>query len=259
MYWQELSHELFTEIDKNIPVLINVAAVEQHGPALPVGTDVYIGEKICSVVNDAMGKKVLVLPTQKVGFSEHHMNFSGTLSFSHETLISIVYELAESIYRHGFRRFYILNSHGGNQGWLRVVMEKIAMDFDDMLVAGGSWWTLCPKDFLELNEGGKGSVGHSAEFEHSIIESIEPSLISSVPNVTEIGLKPLPIWAQGDLLRGAEASLLLRFEETTKNGVFGKLEFASAEKGSKLIELAGKKLQSILIEFSNISRSEYQS
>ncbi len=122
MIWQELKHPDFAAIDRSTPVLLPVAAVEQHGPHLPLATDRMIAEFFAAELNARLGNRVLVLPTIAVGCSEHHMEFAGSLTLSHETFLAACKEYLHSAWRHGFRNFLVLNAHGGNQGICQVLV-----------------------------------------------------------------------------------------------------------------------------------------
>ena len=125
MLWEEISSQNHASIDRDIPVLINIGSIEQHGPALPVVVDSLIGWDLCLEINKRILNEVLVLPQIKICYSQHHMDFPGTLTVSHETLISYLSEILESVISQGYRNILILNSHGGNQGVMQVSIEKI--------------------------------------------------------------------------------------------------------------------------------------
>jgi creatinine amidohydrolase len=93
--------------------LICVAATEQHGPHLPEGTDAWLGEELARRLAHALGD-ALVAPIIRPGCSEHHMGFAGTISVSAEILTALLDAYVESLSRHGFDRFLVFTSHGGN-------------------------------------------------------------------------------------------------------------------------------------------------
>lgn len=90
-----------------------VGSNEQHGPCLPVSTDTILGEEISLNVAKKLGK-ALKGPTINIGYSEHHMKFSGTITLRKETLQSVVKDYVDSLVRHGFKRIIVIPSHGGN-------------------------------------------------------------------------------------------------------------------------------------------------
>src|SRR5687768_5325255 len=116
MNWQELRSPEFESIDRRTPVVLPVAAVEQHGPHLPLATDRMIVEFLAEEINKQMGRAALVLPSVPVGCSDHHMDFAGSLTLEHETFLGVANQYLHSAWRHGFSNFLVLNAHGGNQG-----------------------------------------------------------------------------------------------------------------------------------------------
>src|SRR3954468_22381121 len=95
--------------------VLPVAAVEQHGPHLPVGVDSYIAEaylaRVRALLPDDAG--VAFLPVQTIGASDEHRAFAGTLTLSPEIALRAFIEIGESVHRAGIRKLVIVNSHGG--------------------------------------------------------------------------------------------------------------------------------------------------
>ena len=105
-------------------VLVAVGAVEQHGPHLPLLVDAARGDRLALEVARRLGQS-LVAPTIRVGCSEHHMGFPGTLSLRRQTLEAICMDYAVSLSRHGFTRVCFLPSHGGNFGPLAEMLADL--------------------------------------------------------------------------------------------------------------------------------------
>ncbi|MCK5280317.1 MAG: creatininase family protein, partial [Cyclobacteriaceae bacterium] len=107
MIWDQLTSPEIHNLDRNIPVVFTVSATEQHGLHLPVATDRMIGEHFCTELNKAVPDKVLILPIMSVGCSEHHMDFTGTLSIRHQTFLNQAEDILSSVVRHGFRNIIV--------------------------------------------------------------------------------------------------------------------------------------------------------
>ncbi len=105
-------------------VVVAAGAVEQHGPHLPLLVDAVRGDRLALEVARRLGK-TLVAPTIRVGCSEHHMGFPGTLSLRGSTFKAICTDYAVSLARHGFRTVHFVPSHGGN-------FEPLAAMLDDL-------------------------------------------------------------------------------------------------------------------------------
>jgi creatinine amidohydrolase len=111
-------------------VVFSCGAVEQHGPHLPMFMDAEHGTALAIGVARGLGK-ALVAPTVRVGCSEHHMAFPGTLSFEAETLEAICRDYCRSLARHGFTRVCIIPSHGGNFAPLTAMAERLQQAVGD--------------------------------------------------------------------------------------------------------------------------------
>jgi len=119
MTWPEVE-DLLARTDM---VIIPVPAMEQHGPQLPMGTDYFTGEELAKLI--AQKTDVLVAPILLPGISPYHMEFPGTITLSPDTVQRVYFEAAQSLLRHGFRRFLILTSHAGNLNVSRYILDRI--------------------------------------------------------------------------------------------------------------------------------------
>ncbi len=230
MIWQSLTSKALARLDRSIPVVLPVAAVEQHGPHLPLATDRLIAEHFCRELDRELPDRVLILPTVAVGCSQHHMDFPGTLSVSHDGFMRYVGEVLESVVAHGFRTLIIFNSHGGNVAAATVLTERAGAAHQECRFVVTSWWQIAAPALLEITDSGPGGVGHACEFETSLIEVVAPELMDhTVP--PHGGNRPTFDWASGDMLRPAGALLYRSFAAATENGVFGRPDLATREKG----------------------------
>jgi creatinine amidohydrolase len=116
------------EIDEAInagtrTAVICAASSEQHGPHLPEATDELLGEELAIRLAERLGD-ALVAPVIRPGCSDHHMGFPGTVTISPELLMQILDAYLESLSRHGFERFIVFSSHGGNFPVLRQWQDR---------------------------------------------------------------------------------------------------------------------------------------
>jgi len=128
MTWPEV-RDLLTRTDM---VLIPVPSLEQHGPHAPIGTDYFSGVERAKLI--AQRTDVLVAPILLAGQSPYHMEFPGTIALSPETMQRVYFEAAQSLIRHGFKRFLFLNSHAGNQYITRFVVDRINQETEAVAV-----------------------------------------------------------------------------------------------------------------------------
>lgn len=241
MYWDQLTSPETDALERKIPVILPIAATEQHGAHLPLATDRMIGEHFCRQIDRQLPNDVLILPTVAVGCSEHHMGFSGSLTLTHQTFMAQVEEIIRSVIHHGFCNIIILNSHGGNQGTGTVITEKLGYRFPDVNLVFVTWWKIAIEALIPLNESGPGGAGHAGEFETSLMMVIAPELVKN-QEIKKGGNQSIFDWAEGDMLRGPKAGFYRTMKEMTLNGVFGDPTFASKEKGRKITKVVTEAL-----------------
>ncbi len=117
------SPEVEALLAKTDMVIIPVASLEQHGNHLPIGTDFINGVERCKLI--AQERDILVSPVLMVGQSPYHMGFAGTVTLKAETIIQVHLEAVESLIKHGFKRFIIMNAHGGNRAISTLIVDQI--------------------------------------------------------------------------------------------------------------------------------------
>jgi creatinine amidohydrolase len=247
MWWDQLSSGQVQKLDKNIPVLLTIAATEQHGPHLPLATDRLIGEHFAAALNNACPDSVLVLPVAGIGCSGHHMGFAGTLSLSHATFAAMVTEIVASVLAHGFSKIVFLNSHGGNQGVGQVILEQLGQAYPDAHFVGVTWWVMVRESLKGISETGPGGTGHACELETSLMEVIAPHLVDKA-QIKKGENVPCFEWAEGDMLQGPRASYYRSMKSMTPNGVYGDPTMASAEKGRQITAAVVRALEQVVAD-----------
>ncbi|GIP34638.1 creatininase family protein [Paenibacillus sp. J2TS4] len=161
------------------PVVVPLAATEQHGPHLPVYTDSIIGEHIVThAVQQASAViPMLAVPVLTIGCSEHHLSFGGTLSFSSSTYLNVLRDIGESLVTCGFRKIIFLNGHGGNAHMMNQTANDLAV-LHSVWTASASYWNLAGAALQRVNAHESGMVpGHAGAFETALILALRPELV----------------------------------------------------------------------------------
>jgi len=103
-------------------VVIGVGSTEQHGPHLPTQTDALIADVIVNLIAQKL-KNALQAQTIRVGCSDHHLPFPGTISLRKSTLKALIHDYAESLQKHGFENIVFIPTHGGNFNPIQEAVE----------------------------------------------------------------------------------------------------------------------------------------
>lgn len=176
--WMDMTWRDFAQADMSKAVaVLPVAAVEQHGPHLPVGVDSYInGAYLARAVERTPADLgVLYLPLQAVGKSNEHIEYPGTLTYSHETVIRAWIEIGESVARTGCRKLVFVNSHGGNVPVIDIVARDLRVR-RSMLVVHASWSRFDYPDGLFSEAERKYGI-HGGDAETSLMLAARPASV----------------------------------------------------------------------------------
>ncbi len=173
MTWQEIAG---AQTARWIAVL-PLAAVEQHGPHLPLGVDTFIAEAYLERVSKILPEELPVtfLPVQRVGVSAEHLSFPGTLTVSATTAIAAWTELGESLKRAGLRKLVLVTSHGGNVAAMEVVARELRTRLDMLAVTVG-WHRFGYPDGAFTAEEKKHGI-HGGDIETSLMLAAKPDTV----------------------------------------------------------------------------------
>lgn len=247
--WADLSTRQFAQLDwSRIVALLPVAAIEQHGPHLPVSVDAAIN---AGILDAALRSKpddleLLVLPALPVGCSSEHLAFPGTLSLPAFLLAQVWFEMAQSVHRAGCRRIVLFNAHGGQTGLLDIVCRDIRVRLG-MLAVACSWFRITDLDGVIGDHEARHGI-HGGEIETGIMLHLHRSLVQMplaenfVPLTVEIERSGAMLTAEGAVGFGWQT------QDLHPAGVAGNAAAASSESGKVLVERAAAALIRLLGE-----------
>ncbi|NET34340.1 MAG: creatininase family protein [Cyanothece sp. SIO1E1] len=219
----------------NVVIIQPVGAIEQHGPHLPLIVDAAIG---VAVLGQALHKleptiPAYALPTLYYGKSNEHWHFPGTITLSAQTLLATLMEVAESIYRAGFRKLVLMNSHGGQPQVIEIAARDLHQQYEDFLVFPLFTWRV-PHIAGEMLSTKEKELGiHAGDAETSMMLSILPDQVKMEAAVPEY-----PYGLPEDSLLSMEGKLPFAWttRDLSQSGVLGDPTTATREKGDRLLE-----------------------
>lgn len=222
--------DLRVDPDRTVAIL-PTAAVEQHGPHLPVGVDTYINEGLCALLAKRCPTPmdIRLLPVQAVGKSNEHLYAPGTLTLSAETALKAWTEIGLSVARAGVRKLLIVNSHGGNTDLVSIVSRELRVRAGMYCVRMGWGAGGVPPGLYGPQEAAQGI--HGGDNETSLMLHFKPEAVD-MSKAQDFR------WAhqQGDIPPVGAIAHGWIASDVNPAGVAGEAHLATAEKGAATAE-----------------------
>ncbi len=255
-FWADLSTRDFADAQASglaaqTVALLPVAAIEQHGPHLPLHVDATLLQGVIDAALPQLPADVpaLFLPPQNVGFSTEHTAFPGTLTLSPATIIALWSELGACVARAGVRKLLLLNGHGGQVSVMDIVARELRQRHG-LLVYSASWFSLpLPEAVQGLFSAEEHRFGiHGGEVETSMMLHLAPATVR---------MEHAQQWRSSSqdrsekyalLGNGKSAKMGWAIEDYHPSGAVGNAAGATAEKGRAVVDAAAAGLVQLLQE-----------
>lgn len=230
--WQEIDNMP----EKHHTVIVQpIGAIEQHGYHLPLIVDSAISEGVLGKALTLLKPEIpaFALPTIYYGKSNEHDGFSGTISISANTLYCLIEEMAKSIYKAGFRKLILMNSHGGQPQVMEIIARDLHEQFPDFQIFPFFTWRVpnITNDLLTEEEKEYGI--HAGDAETSLMLALLPQQVKMGLAVKEY---PRQLTSPDSLL-SMEGKLPFAWltRELSRSGVLGDATSATKEKGDRIL------------------------
>ena len=248
-FWQDMHTTDFAGVDADRTIaLLPVAAVEQHGPHLPLSTDAVINEGIVRLTMQRLpaGSSVLVLPALTVGDSLEHTAFKGTLNVDLQALLGLWLSIGHSVARAGVRKLVIFNSHGGQRAHVDQVALRLRVDCGMLVVRAHSFALGVPTGLFDADELAHGL--HGGAVETSLMLHLRPDLVR-LDALADFPSTGRALAARGGVLGLEEAAGLgWMMQDVNPDGACGNATAATAAQGQRLLDHLADRLVTLLGE-----------
>lgn len=234
MTWQDVADHAPSTV-----AVLPVAAVEQHGPHLPVTTDTDLVTAIACAAESELSGQIILCPTLPYGSSDHHLSFPGTLSIGPQRYTQVVVDLLNSLIKSGFRRIIVLNGHGGNSVPVRQALASLVKSLSPEIdIALVTYWELAGSAFAGAPPLESPALSHACEYETSMMLHLasERTRFDRVDRARRPASNEYIAWEDEAPSRGVFT--VRRTEFLSSNGSSGEPQRATAEKGAHLFSQA---------------------
>ncbi|MBV7542910.1 creatininase family protein [Acidovorax sp. sic0104] len=259
-FWSDLSTRDFAQLKASgqaarTVAVLPVAAIEQHGPHLPLSVDATLLQGVidAALPQLAADLPVLFLPAQNVGLSPEHIRYPGTLTLSPATVIALWTEIGECVARAGIQKLLLFNGHGGQVSVMDIVARELRTRCD-LIVYSASWFSLpLPDAVAGQFSAQEHRFGiHAGEIETSMMLHLAPGTVHMEHARDFRSTSQDRSERYAILGNGRSAKLGWQMQDYHPAGAVGNAAAASAGKGRAVVEAAAQQLVALLQELAQL-------
>ncbi len=255
-FWADLTTRDFAALQSagqadQVVAVLPVAAIEQHGPHLPLSVDATLLQGVMDAALPQLPADlpVLFLPPQNVGLSPEHIRFPGTLTLSPATVIALWTEIGECVARAGIQKLLLFNGHGGQVSVMDIVARELRQRCG-LLVYSASWFSLpLPDAVAGQFSAEEHRFGiHGGEIETSMMLHLAPATVR---------MEHARDWRSSSqdraeryrlLGNGKSAKMGWAMQDYHPAGAVGNAAAATADRGRAVVQAAAEALVQLLQE-----------
>lgn len=255
-FWADYTARDFAALDRgSLVAVLPVAAIEQHGPHLPLSVDRDILDGIIAAALPLIpqGCPALFLPTCAVGKSDEHSRYPGTLTLSAATLMAMWSDIGDCVAAAGVRKLVIFNSHGGQMAPMDIMVRDLRIRHG-MLAVAASWFAMGqPEGMLTADEARHGV--HAGDLETSMMLALRRDLVAMDRAGDFRPLNARLAKTHRHLGLGPAGRLGWQAQDLHPAGAMGNAATATADKGRAFVDHAARELVVLLQEVAALPLS----
>ena len=231
--------------------VLPLAATEQHGPHLPLATDVMIAEAYLARVRELLPENIpaTFLPVQPIGISTEHIHYPGTLTLPTEVALQSWMALGESVARAGIRKLVMVTSHGGNSAAMTLVAQDLRAQHGLLVVTTGWSRFGAPEGLFSAEELRHGIHGGAVETSIMLAKFKPHVRVEAIADFRSAGVAMEQEYRW--LSAHRPAPFAWQAQDLHPSGAIGDATQASAEKGERLLDHGARAFCELLAEVDN--------
>ena len=249
--WDDLAWTDVAGLPRDAVAILPVAAIEQHGPHLPLRVDAALNEAILAraLAIAPADLPLLALPMQAIGHSPEHARFPGTLTLRAETALALWEDIGASVARAGLRKLVVFNSHGGQPQLVDVLCTRLRAAHG-MFAVAASWFRLHRPDPAEatLPEAERRWGIHAGAVETAMMRHLHPGLVREAAAGDFSSRWAARAHGFAQLAPHGEIGFGWETQDLGATGAVGDARLGDAALGGRIVEQAAAALATLLGE-----------